>query len=236
MKQPRRFPSLPTAVGVLTAVICMVLLGFWQLDRMHQKEQRLASIAQKSDRGAISLEALNPQQEDIRDYQVGFNGRAESSQILFLDNQVQSGKVGYEVLVPVESADGTVLVNFGWVAAPSLRSELPEVDLSAGFQHYHGRVSIPGHNPVVRETLPFDAAFPVVIQAVDLAFISRLTGKSLQPYVVELTAPEQSEFIRDWQPVVMPPEKHFAYAIQWFGLALAAAAVSYFSLISNRKG
>jgi len=236
MKQPRRFPSLPTAAVVLTAVICMVLLGFWQLDRMHQKEQRLASIAQKSGEGAISLDALKPQQEDIRDYQVGFNGRAESNQILFLDNRVQNGKVGYEVLVPVQSTDGTVLVNFGWVAAPSLRSELPEVDLAQTYQHFHGRISIPGHNPVVRETLPFDASFPVVIQAVDLDFIRRLTGKSLLPYVVELTAPEQSEFIRDWQPVVMPPEKHFAYAIQWFGLAVAAAAVSYFSLISNRKG
>ena len=70
MNQANRFRSLPLAVVVLTAVICMISLGFWQLDRMHQKEQRLASIAQKSSEGSISLSQLDPVREDIRDYQV----------------------------------------------------------------------------------------------------------------------------------------------------------------------
>lgn len=236
MKQPRRFRSFPIAVVVMTAVICMVWLGFWQLDRMHQKEQRLASIAQKSEQGSISLDQLKPYQEDIRDYQVGFNGRLEKAQVLFLDNQVENGTVGYEVLVPVQSQAGTVLVNFGWVAAPTSRSQLPQIELPDAFQHYHGRISIPGHNPVVRETLSIDATFPVVIQAIDIDFIKRLTGQPLLPYVIELTVPEKGAFVRNWQPVVMPPEKHFGYAVQWFGLAAAAAVVAVFSLSSNTKG
>jgi len=28
-------------------------------------------------------------------------------------------------------------------------------------------------------------------------------------------------FARAWQPQVMTPEKHIAYAVQWFGLAIA---------------
>ncbi|MCS5577264.1 MAG: SURF1 family protein, partial [Alteromonas macleodii] len=31
-------------------------LGYWQLDRMVQKQQRLASIAQKQSNGTLSLE------------------------------------------------------------------------------------------------------------------------------------------------------------------------------------
>lgn len=236
MNQANRFRSLPLAVVVLTAVICMISLGFWQLDRMHQKEQRLASIAQKSSEGSISLSQLDPVREDIRDYQVGFNGRADTSQIMFLDNRVENGRVGYDVIVPVHSSEGTVLVNFGWVEAPLSRNELPGVDVESKFQHFHGRITMPGHNPVVRETLSSDATFPVVVQALDIPFIRRLTGEPLQPFVVELTAPEESAFVRNWQPVVMPPQKHLGYAIQWFGLAIAAAAVSYFSMNSNKKG
>ena len=236
MKLTRRFTSLPTAAVVGIAVICMVMLGFWQLDRMHQKEQRLASIAQKSQQGALSLDDLDPRREDIRDYQVGFNGKADTSQIMYLDNRIENGCVGYEVIVPVVSNEGTVLVNFGWVAAPPTRDNLPDVVIENNFQHFHGRVAVPSVNPVARETLPMDATFPVVIQALDIQFLSTLTQQRLQPFVIKLTAPEQGAFVRNWQPVVMPPQKHLGYAIQWFGLALAALVVSYFTFTSNNKG
>jgi surfeit locus 1 family protein len=42
---------------------------------------------------------------------------------------------------------------------------------------------------------------------------------------VLLNAQETSSFVRDWQPVVMAPEKHLAYAAQWFLLAFAALVI-----------
>ncbi|MBU3020310.1 SURF1 family protein [Aestuariibacter sp. A3R04] len=236
MKITRRLLTLPIAVVVCAAVICMVMLGFWQLDRMHEKEQRLASIAQKSADGAMTLRELDPRREDIRDFLVGFNGKADTEKLLYLDNQVENGQVGYDVIVPVVSNEGIVLVNYGWVKAPLFRGTLPAVDIAPGFQHFHGRINVPSENPVVRETLSLEAPFPAVIQALDIGFISRLTQMKVAPFVVELTAPAQSNFVRNWQPVVMPPQKHLGYAIQWFGLAVAAAVVSYFSFRANNKG
>lgn len=236
IKISRKLLTLPIAVAVCAAVVCMVMLGFWQLDRMHEKEQRLASIAQKSTDGAMTLRELDPRREDIRDVLVGFNGKADTEKLLFLDNQVENGQVGYDVIVPVVSNEGVVLVNYGWVKAPLFRDELPTVDINTAFQHFHGRINVPSSNPVVRETLSFDTSFPAVIQALDVAFISRLTQTKVAPFIVELTAPEKSSFVRNWQPVVMPPQKHLGYAIQWFGLAIAAALVSYFSFRANNKG
>ena len=43
--------------------------------------------------------------------------------------------------------------------------------------------------------------------------------------MVLLNAQNNSTFIRNWQPVVMAPEKHMAYAVQWFLLAFAAIGV-----------
>ncbi len=53
----RRLPIVPTLI-VLAAVAVMVRLGFWQIDRMHQKDALLARYATA---GAISAEVLFPQ-------------------------------------------------------------------------------------------------------------------------------------------------------------------------------
>lgn len=50
----RRLPILPTLVVLIAAGI-MVRLGFWQLDRLHQKEAMLASYA-ASDRNAPAVQ------------------------------------------------------------------------------------------------------------------------------------------------------------------------------------
>jgi cytochrome oxidase assembly protein ShyY1 len=41
------------------------------------------------------------------------------------------------------------------------------------------------------------------------------------PFVVYLDKTESVGYEKNWQPIVMPPEKHRAYAFQWFSLALA---------------
>jgi cytochrome oxidase assembly protein ShyY1 len=41
-----------------------------------------------------------------------------------------------------------------------------------------------------------------------------------------LTDPAPSSgFVREWTPNVMPPERHAAYAFQWFALAVATIAI-----------
>ena len=49
----RRLPILPTVI-VLAAVIVMAMLGFWQLDRMKQKEALLARYASSEGQTAES--------------------------------------------------------------------------------------------------------------------------------------------------------------------------------------
>jgi surfeit locus 1 family protein len=52
----RRIPVIPTLL-VLAAVAVMVRLGFWQIDRLHQKEMMLAQYAAASDFAPLAIDA-----------------------------------------------------------------------------------------------------------------------------------------------------------------------------------
>ncbi|WP_317983491.1 SURF1 family protein [Salinimonas profundi] len=213
-------------VVTLLAIALMFRLGFWQLDRMHQKEARLASIAQKQTNGPISLFDLPASLSDSRDLPVTFNAQRFGNTIFYLDNQIVEGRVGYHVLAPVRTESGNVLLNFGWVPAGAYRDVLPHVELPVGQIKYSGILSVPGDNPVVRETALAFTGREVVLQKIDIDVLNAHTDLQLQPYIIQLEAPVDDKFVRNWQPVVMPPKKHLAYAVQWFGLALAASIIA----------
>ena len=88
---------------------------------------------------------------------------------------------------------------------------------------------MPTDNPMITETATQEAIWPKVIQQVDIHFIEQVIKLELPPFVIKLTDSSDG-FIRNWQPVVMPPEKHYAYAVQWMGLGIAAFLVYFFAL------
>jgi len=221
-------PWLLTAISVSA----MCGLGFWQLERMIQKQQRLASIAQKQSNGSVSLLTALAQ-PDPRDINVTFNGEPDTAHLVFLDNQIQDKRVGYDLIVPVSTNAGWVLVNYGWVSAPDMQRSLPAIQLQNGVTSFKGIVSVPGKNPLISETNTQSSIFPALVQQVDFSDLSKRLNRKLLPYVIQLTT-EDVAFVRDFRPVVMSPEKHLGYAVQWFGLAIAAAAIGGFAI--SKKG
>ena len=214
------------------SVLAMCALGYWQLERMIYKQQRLASIAQKSANESLSLnEALS--QQDPRDVAVVFEGVPNALNMLMLDNQIHNGQVGFDILAPVKTNLGWILVNYGWVKAPNLSRSLPSVELDSGLQRFTGVITRPEKNPLVQETNTAQFSYPALIQEINVEMLSKQFGHGLSTYVIQLTT-EDPAFIREYQPVVMPPEKHLGYAVQWFGLAIAAAAIGGFAI--SKKG
>ena len=221
-------PWLLTAISV--AAMCG--LGFWQLERMIQKQHRLASIAQKQSNGSVSLlTALT--HDDPRDIAVTFDGEPDTTHLVFLDNKIQDKRVGYDVIVPVRTNAGWVLVNYGWVSAPDMQRTLPTIEIDKGLLSFRGIVSVPGINPLITETNTQSLVFPALVQQIDFADLSQRLNRDLLPYVIQLTTDDVA-FVRDFRPVVMSPEKHLGYAVQWFGLAVAAAAIGGFAI--SKKG
>ena len=227
-----RLPVVATLV-TLTAVVIMFALGCWQLQRADEKTARLAAMQRAAETDALSLQQAKEMHEQALDMTVQFNGRMDIERYFLLDNKIQHGTVGYEVLAIVNTIAGKVVVNLGWLAAPRLRSEFPQVDLSAEFQSYRGMVAIPKHNHLITETAEFDQQWPKVLQQVDLKVIEQHYAGDLLPFIVLLDDQQGSGYVRKWQAVVMPPEKHLAYAIQWF--LLASAALVIFVIAQHKK-
>jgi cytochrome oxidase assembly protein ShyY1 len=204
----------------------MFALGNWQLQRAEQKTLRLLAIEQAAETEQVDLQQVsNGKIEQLLDMPVNFEGTADAEHFFLLDNKIHKGRVGYQVLVPMQTYSGTVMTNFGWVAATSSRDILPNIQINNKEMRYAGVLSLPLDNIMVKETAVVDGDWPKVLQQTDLDIIQQHYKKQILPFVVLLTAEENSFFIRDWQPVVMAPEKHIAYAAQWFLLAFAGLVV-----------
>jgi cytochrome oxidase assembly protein ShyY1 len=220
-----RLPIAATLVTFLCVVI-MFALGNWQLHRAEQKTTRLLAVELAAKTAQLDLhQVLRTNIEEMLDMPVNFDGAADAARYFLLDNRIHKGRVGYEVLVPMQTNSGTVLANFGWVAATNSREILPSINIDNQKAHYAGVVSVPLNNAMVKETAMIDGVWPKVLQQTDLNVIQQHYNQEVLPFVVLLNAQKSSIFVRNWQPVVMAPEKHLAYAVQWYLLAIAALAV-----------
>jgi len=227
-----RLPFVATLVTFVCVVI-MFALGNWQLQRAEQKTQRLLALELAAKTAQVDLQqVLRSNLDEMLDMPISFEGIADASRYFLLDNKIHKGRVGYQVLVPMQTNSGTVIANFGWVAATSSRDILPSIQIDATKARYAGVISLPKNNAMVKETALLDGQWPKVLQQTDLKVIQQHYGQEVLPFVVLLNSQETSAFIRNWQAVVMAPEKHVAYAVQWFLLAFAALVVF---VIAQRK-
>ena len=79
--------------------------------------------------------------------------------------------------------------------------------------------------------------FPAVANFPSHAELERLlheTSFTRAADVVLLDADQPDGYGRRWQPPGFPPLRHLAYAVQWFGLALALAVI--YVVTNFRKG
>lgn len=231
MKKLSGLPLLAT-LFTFSAVVIMFALGLWQLQRA---EEKTLYLQQLENSGAQPISSMTDSSSLTDGQKVAINGHLLTEQYLLLDNKVHQGRVGYQVLVPLLSPQGTVLVNFGWVPAPASRRQLPDVELPTGTFSATGSTAAARLNPMITETATGDNSWPKVVQQIDLPLFSQWLQRSLLPMVVQLDPEPSSGYQRHWQQVVMPPEKHIGYAIQWFGLALACMLVYLFALFKSKR-
>lgn len=221
------------AIVAVIASLTMTSLGIWQLQRADDKHQRLTQIEQRQQRAPLSIYDLPKNLDQVEDYPLTISGNWQKEYIFLLDNRINNGRVGYEVLIPMEMDMRFVLVNLGWINAPKSRNDLPDINVQELPMTIQGTLYLPRRNPAITETANSTDTWPMRIQQVDIALMSRFFGSPLAPFVVLADPDESSKFVREWTPVVMSPQKHLGYAIQWFALAAACIIVT---AVAIRKG
>lgn len=228
-KRPKLLSKLNLLWLVITVLVFFILvkLGFWQNARALEKEQRLVQIEKLSAQNPISLEQVltlsknSDSLADINDIPIFIEGEFNESQVFLLDNQVNKGRLGYRVYQVAVTNKHAILISLGWVQGSINRQELPEVAALNGQYQFNGNVRLIEVGILLQEQVFSDVSWPLRIQQIELDKFSLLINHQLLPFVVYLDKNETLGFEKNWQPIVMPPEKHRAYAFQWFSLALA---------------
>jgi cytochrome oxidase assembly protein ShyY1 len=92
---------------------------------------------------------------------------------------------------------------------------------------------------VLEDEVLQSSSWPQRIQSIDINKISQLLAKPLLPFIVYVDNDDSLGYIKEWVPIVMPPEKHRGYAFQWFSLAIAwfilMLSASYKSASKNEQ-
>jgi surfeit locus 1 family protein len=188
-------------LGLLACLLVVVAgsaLGRWQVSRGQDRQQYLDALV-----------AQPPQAE---------RGIYLASRQLLLDGQSHAGVPGYHAWTPLQLATGELLVvDRGWVPqpAPALPAPVGEVGVTGRWR------------PLPRAALRLRAAvacpaasFPAVVEYPSAAELRCLLGASVRDGVLQLDPAVPGGFVRDWGEAGFPPARHYAYAAQWFGLAL----------------
>ena len=217
----------------------LIKLGLWQLDRANEKDARLEQMQVWQQQGGVPLDkALKVYQQTpelANDILVLESGQFIASPLLLLDNQVDNGRYGFRVLQAFETASNTVLVNLGWIQGDRSRQTIPTVSSLTQLYTLKGSVRIVEPGIQLQNQILEEKDGPIVIQQIELDKISRLINKQLLPFVIYLDKNEDIGYKKDWQPIVMPPEKHRGYAFQWFSLAIAWVTLMGFAAVKYKN-
>ncbi|PAJ73818.1 transmembrane cytochrome oxidase complex biogenesis factor [Pseudoalteromonas sp. NBT06-2] len=231
--------SFISLILVILVVSLCLYLAAWQLQRAENKQQRLDYIEAMKNKGEFSWAKLNylPATFNKTGLQLKTKGKFNTHKYWLLDNRTLNGRPGYDVITifyPSNSSQA-LLVNFGWIAQGESRNNLPTIQLPnheiainvqlkqgdlAGFYLNGAQLSVQG--------------WPKLIQFIDIKMQTKQSTQQLVDFIAY--AIDKNPYAQPhYQNVVMPPEKHHAYALQWLLIGIAALGIFIFAVRSQNN-
>ncbi|MFE8073301.1 SURF1 family protein [Marinobacteraceae bacterium S3BR75-40.1] len=192
----------------------LVGLGIWQWHRAEEKTELFARWQQ------TQPEQWPSEQTPRMGAPVALQGHFDERYHWLLDNRTFDGRPGYEVLSLFYPESGSpVVVNRGWTPAPPRREQLPAITPQEGQQTLVGRMA-PWPEPPVLGAEAEPEGWPRRVQSLAAEQVAETTGETPAAFI-RLIEPGPGGYRTRSDPGVMRPERHRAYAFQWFSLALA---------------
>ena len=206
-------------------------LGVWQLGRAQQKRAMLAEAAATiAQRQALPLaDAFDPARASAYHWAAGA-GRFLPGPAVLLDSQVHAGQVGVRVyrLFQPDGASPPLLVDLGWLPVLD-RHHMPGLPPPA-LASVQGLLMPPPSHGLVAATANRLADGDVLVTALSAPELPVLLSQpALAPRVLRLDPAVHVGGERDLDvlPNTMPPERHVAYAVQWFAMAATILIIAF---------
>lgn len=227
-------PSLWSTIVTIFAIAVFLKLGFWQLSRAEEKDNRFSLIEYYAQQPPVIIPESLVKLSDYLYRRVEVDGYFDSERSIFLDNKIHQGIAGYHVLTPLRLANSSIdiLVNRGWVAVGNDRSVLPNIRTPKGLVHILGIVVSPSIKTL---SLSDDDIKGNVWQNFDLDTYQGMTGLTLQPLLLlQQNDVTDDGLIRQWGNPDSGSSRNTGYALQWFSFA-AMTFIIYIVLNVKRK-
>lgn len=210
---------------VFTALFAPLLfwLGTWQLEREQEKILLQQEYEAKQSATPVNADSIDWRRADLAFSNVQADGEFDNAHSFLLDNRVYEGKVGYELLSPFRTDSGLeLLVNRGWIAQGATRAQLPAIRDIGGRVHIQGSVYVPLDKAFLLGEVEemVSSSGPWVLQDIDIERIAAKLETQFAPYTIRLAPGSTGLEQANWQTVNMLPQKHRAYAVQWFAMLL----------------
>jgi cytochrome oxidase assembly protein ShyY1 len=204
-------------------VLLLLRLGFWQLERADEKQQQIVQMQESvSGKQALNLAQLNPTTKQIEWAQ----GRVQflSKPIILLDNQRNGQQVGVTVYQLAKNQNQQVfLVDLGWLPVSNNRTFPKTKALNGEYTVAGLLMPAPAAGFALGQAVSSLDANTLLVTRLDIGQLSKQLAQPLASRVLRLDPALPIGFERSLtvSSNTLPPEKHRAYAFQWFGLALA---------------
>jgi surfeit locus 1 family protein len=220
--RPILWPTLFTALGVAV----MLALGTWQVQRLSWKNALIAHIEARMAAPPVPLPAVIADPADWDYRRVTVTGNFRHDRELDLAARVHDGIVGYQIVTPLERADGgAVLVNRGFVPADRRDPASRAAGQVGGTVTVEGIARVPVRRGWMQpdnepaKNLWFWTDLPAMAQAAGVA-------GGVAPVIVEAGAGANPGGLPiGGQTHLSLPNDHLQYAITWYALAVVLAVV-----------
>ncbi len=218
-------PTFWPTVFTIPALILLLGLGTWQVERLHWKENLIATRQARSTGAPIPLPADNAAPASYEFSKTQVTGHFLNYKEMLLAARSLNDNVGYQVVTPLILQDGSaILVNRGWIPddmkAPATRAQ----------GELAGTVTVEGllrgsqkRSWLVPENEPDKGVWFYV----DVPAMARWAGLSrVRPYYIEAgPAPNPGGYPIGGQSRTELPNNHLQYAITWYSFAVSLTVI-----------
>lgn len=228
---------------VLALVVAMVGAMFWQIDRLHQKQDRNARIRSRSSEPVVAVNRLVHPGEPfsaaapVEFRRVTATGTYRTDEEVLVRSRSRLGSPGSWILTPLDLGGGVaVTVNRGWVPNSGQLTSIPK-----RYRAPAGRFRVEGYLRQTETRGSFGPRDPKTgtlsnLARADVARLDQQVPERLLPAYVQMQRQSRGIAPADPRPVPKPEldeGPHFSYAVQW--AIFSAVALFGYPLILRRR-
>ena len=220
-------PFLWLTIVALPALLVLVGLGSWQLQRLQWKNVLITKFESRAVATAIAVPAADAGLDDVEFRRLSLDGAFQHDKEVFLTGRTYEGNAGFHVVTPFQLDDGRIiLINRGWVSEDYRDPASRVFSQTAGTVTDAGILRRPGvKGYFVPENEP-DNGFWFTLIPSQINQHLGLGGAVIDEFYADA--------VRTTDVLTLPiaaktklnlRNAHLSYALTWYGIALALIGV-----------